>query len=125
MTRTVIYIGCINASLYVTNVAEDASGNILSKRLKSSSFVSASTQKMERNPNITYIKINFAYSVLRILFHLKFVTDSPHSAKAPSFVVFNFLTKAFDVNVYRAGVPNVFISPNTVKQLVSCKYLIW
>ncbi len=114
MTSTVMYTGRINASQWAVNVTCDASGNIFSKRLKSSSFVNASTQKMERNPNMIYIKINFAYNVLRMLSHLKFVTNSPNSTKAPGFMVLDFLAQTLDVYVYGTGIADIFISPNLV-----------
>ena len=40
-------------------------------------------------------------------------------------MIFDFFTQTFDVYIYGSGIANIFISPDMVKKLLSCKYLIW
>ena len=50
-------------------------------------------------------------SVFFSSFYLKFVTDSPDSCDRPGFMVFDLFPETFDVDIYCAGIPDVFIIP--------------
>ena len=45
---------------------------------------------------------------------LKFISDTPDSAKPPGIMIFDFCTKAFNMNINSAGVSDIFISPNLI-----------
>ena len=46
--------------------------------------------------------------------HLEFVTNAPDGGQRPVVIVLDFFPETFDVDVYGAGVPNVFIAPDMV-----------
>ncbi len=40
-------------------------------------------------------------------------------------MIFNFFSQTLDVYINRAGVSNVFISPDLIQKLLSGKYMVW
>ena len=58
------------------------------------------------------------------LFHLKFISDTPDGGNAPCIVIVDFFAKTFDVNIYSSCITNIFVTPNLVKKLFSCKNMV-
>jgi hypothetical protein len=59
-----------------------------------------------------------------MLFYLEFVTDSPDSGQTPRLVIFDLLAKTFNMYIDCSGIADVFIAPDMIQKLFSCKYLI-
>ena len=70
------------------------------------------------------IKFHNSSNSYLTVFCYKFITDSPYSFYCPVLVVFDFLTDTLYMDIYGTSITKVFISPNMVEKLFSCKYLI-
>ena len=60
-----------------------------------------------------------------LLLYFKLVSNAPYGGKAPFVVIFDLFAKSFDMNIDGSRVDDVFVTPDAVKKLFSCKYLVW
>ena len=75
----------------------------------------------EKLPMSKWRKIRF----FKPLFHLEFISDPPDGGQTPGIVILDLFPQPCDMNIYRAGIPDIFIAPDMIQKLLSGKYLIW
>ena len=75
-------------------------------------------------PDLTINLTNYSVTYMGRQVDMQFITDAPDGGKAPLRMIFDFFTQTFDVYIYGSGIANIFISPDMVKKLFSCKDLI-
>lgn len=83
------------------------------------------SKKRKNKPKGTQKRINDPLQAAPFfLFLSEFIAYAPNGADAPFILAVQLFPNPFHMDIYRSGIPHIFIAPDAIQQLLSGKYPI-